>query len=114
MHVLEQQFTPNVPALIRNQATQVEAYLLDQNDVLRQQNEALISALISVETQTKLTNGRVSAHDKKIEALEGRSVAWDAVNDRLKSYGRRLAIGLTIVGPVLLAIFNRVIAHYWP
>lgn len=113
-HPLERPFTAHVPELIRSQATAVEVYLLEQGDIMRQQNEELIRTIISVEIQTKLTNGRVSNHDVKIDDLHKRALVWDSVHNRLTTYGKRLAWGLAVLGPILLAVFTKLIDRFWP
>lgn len=113
-HPLEQPFHPRVPEIIRKQASPVEAHLLDQADVMRQQNEELIRTIISVEIQTKLTNGRVTNHDLKLEELQKRSLVWDSIHNRLTSYGKRLAWILAVAAPVILALLNKAIDRFWP
>lgn len=110
-HALEEKFTPRVPELIRKQATEVEAYILDLTDVTHQQNEAIILTIISVEEQTKLTNGRVTGHDAALASLVDRSKEWDREVSRSKAFRRAVGILVGILTPASLILFDKIADH---
>ena len=106
LHPLRAPFVSQVPDLIMNQAnTDIERYMLEQLDIMRQQNQAQIEVTIAIEQQTRLTNGRVTKHDQEIEGLRQSLKPLSEMRKQIQRYWKIIAFGFGVVGPIAMVLF---------
>jgi hypothetical protein len=116
---LQTEFQAKVPPVVLNQAkNDVDVYLLEGQSVMSQQIAMLIDVNRSIDAQTKLTNGRVTAHDVRVAASETKIQKLEAVVADWKSYTGRMRRNWAFFVPILLIIADRVLERWfsklWP
>jgi hypothetical protein len=111
---LKTDFAPRVPEVIRDKASLVEGYLLDEGSVMRQQNDATILVLVEVQKQTTLTNGRVKQHDIDIATLQTSAQEWKKLTETISRYRGWLIAFFGVGGPFVLVFLEKLINKLWP
>lgn len=97
---------PDVPEVLRQNASPIEKYLLDQSSKSDQQNRFLYAKLEKVLEQTTATNGRVTKLE--LEAVE----TWKVVSTVKKLRGRVIG-AFTLALPIVYLLAQKAVDYFW-
>jgi hypothetical protein len=106
-HDLREPIHPDVPDVIRAQATPVEIYILERMSIGEQQRDRIVLCLESLHA----ANADIAERLETVEELQGRhDLDLGKINARWKT----IISVFIFIGPVVLIVLERIAQRIWP